>query len=686
MPKTTDNNKFADLRTRAQALLPSKPEKTKKTDAYQKDIKQLGHELDTYQIELELQNEELRNVQEELEKSRDQYADLYNFAPVAYITVSAKGLILEANLTAGRMLGIARGQLINRPFSDLIVPDNQDVFYLHRKRLLETRQQQSYDLRMQKKDGSLFHALVETVINPESGDPPGQIRIMLSDISSRREAELDKIRQIKEKYRAIVMDQHDLICRFDPQGRLTFVNDAYCRYFDVNYWNLLGTNFPPNIHPDDLPWVEEYFKNLTQIKPRKSIEYRVVLQDGKTYWQQWCGRALYDQEGKVIEYQAVGRDITRLKETEKQLQVELRIRQLFMDALPCIALLLKNSSREIVAANKAAVAVGAIPGHTCYPTWFKRESPCTWCLAPKLWESGQTQNVQFWHKGIYWDVYWIPVDDDLYLHYAFDNTEKQKVKEALKKAHDELEQRVAERTLELKKSHEQLLHSEKLAAVGKLSASIAHEFNNPLQSVMTIIKGIGQYVPMEKKEEELVDLALQECHRMKNLIFNLRDFFQPTSGTPTQVDIHDILDTLFLISKKDFHTNNITIIKKYADNIPPIMAVADQLKQVFLNLLINAASACEGGGVITVTTETFRGESIAVHIEDNGIGINSANISRIFEPFFTTKPDLKGTGLGLSVSYGIIKKHGGHIDVKSEPGKGSIFSVFLPIESINHEQ
>ena len=278
------------------------------------------------------------------------------------------------------------------------------------------------------------------------------------------------------------------------------------------------------------------------------------------------------------------------------------------------------------------------------------------------------------------------MDDDLFLHYAFDITEKQKVKETLKKAHDELEQRVAERTLELKRSHEQLLHSEKLAAVGKLSASIAHEFNNPLQSVMTIIKGIGQYVPMEKKEEELIDLALQECHRMKNLIIDLRDFFKPTSGALTQVDIHDILDALCLISKKDFHTRNITIIKKFADNMPPIMAVADQLKQVFLNLLINAANACECGGVITITTETFKGESIAIHIEDNGIGINSANIPHIFEPFFTTKPDLKGTGLGLSVSYGIIKKHGGHIDVRSEPGKGSIFSVFLPIESINNEQ
>ncbi len=110
--------------------------------------------------------------------------------------------------------------------------------------------------------------------------------------------------------------------------------------------------------------------------------------------------------------------------------------------------------------------------------------------------------------------------------------------------------------------------------------------------------------------------------------------------------------------------------------------VADQLKQVFLNLLNNAADACEGGGMITITTEAISGENIAVNIEDNGAGISPANLAHIFEPFFTTKPELKGTGLGLSVSYGIIKKHGGYIDVKSELGKGSKFSVFLPVESV----
>ncbi len=681
MKEGAGNNKFSELRRRAQAFISAVPEKS---DILKEDVQKLVHELDTYQIELELQNEDLRNTQQELEKSRYRYADLYDYAPVGYLTLSDKGMILEANLTAGGMLGTARGQLINQPFSNFIFQEDQDIFYLHRKKLLETHQKQTYDLRLKQNGGPIFYALVETVLHPE-GDPLGHIRVMVSDISLRKEEELAKLQRLKDRYRAIVMDQKDLICRWDSQGRLTFVNDAYCRCFGVQHQNILGTNYRPNIHQDDVGLARDHFKTLTPHKPDKTIEYRVILQDGKIHWHQWSGRALYDQKGNVVEYQAVGRDITRQKEAEEKLQQEANLRQLFLDALPCIALLINYDTRVIIASNKAAAAVGAVPGARCHSTLMQKVSPCSWCLASKRLSENESKNTQFWMNDICWDAYWSAVDQDTYLHYLFDITEKQKIKEALKQAHDELERRVLERTLELQKTHAQLLHTEKLAAVGSLSASIAHEFNNPLQSVMTIIKGIEQYVPLEEKEQELVGLALQECYRMKNLIADLKDFFIPSSGELLPVDLHGIIDSLLIMSKRECLNRKIRIEKIYGSNIPTIQAVADQLKQVLLNIFNNAVDACNGGGLITITTEVNR-EHIVVHIEDNGTGITPADLGHIFEPFFTTKPGTKGTGLGLSVSYGIIKKHGGRIDVHSEPGKGSKFSVILPIEMVANEQ
>jgi len=682
MEQKQDKMSFSELRSRAQAFLRKTPDNSERLDFSSRDVQRLIHELDTHQIELELQNEDLRRAQEELVESQRRYADLYDFAPVAYLTLDEKARILEVNLTAAEMLGMPRAQLLDRLFTDFIAPEDQEVFYQQRKKLLVSRLRLTYDLRLRKNDVELFHAFVVAVVSPEESDPVGQFRLMISDISRRKEEEFEKLSRLKDRYRAIVMDQNELICRFDPEGRITFVNDAYCRFFGVNPKDILGTNFLPNVHEDDMPLVQDHFRSLTREEPAKTIEHRVYRADGEIAWQQWSGRAMFDREGNLVECQAVGRDITTVKQAEAKLQSELKLRQLFLDALPCLAIMVRYPSREIVAVNKEAGATGARPGRLCYETFGKNSERCPWCLADKVWETREPQNCRFWAFGLYWDSYWIPVDEDLYLQYAFDITEHEKTKEALKKAKDECEELVTQRTLELQKSHEQLLHSEKLAAVGNLSASIAHEFNNPLQSIMTIIKGIGQYANLDPKEGELLNLAHQECKRMAGLIANLQDFYKPTTGKVEPVDLHAVLDALLLMAKKEYLTRKITVVREYAGDLPAVAGVVDQLKQVLLNLLNNAADACEGGGTITVATEVTSRGKIAVRVRDTGVGIEPENLRHIFQPFFTTKSAKKGTGLGLPVSYGIIKKHGGDIEVQSERGKGSTFSIFLPINKV----
>jgi signal transduction histidine kinase len=249
---------------------------------------------------------------------------------------------------------------------------------------------------------------------------------------------------------------------------------------------------------------------------------------------------------------------------------------------------------------------------------------------------------------------------------------------------EQLEERVKERTSDLQKAYEQLLHAEKLTAVGSLSASIAHEFNNPLQGVINVLKGITRRVTMDRDNSELVQIALGECHRMRDLIRQLQDFNRPTSGRKGMVDLHGVLDGLLLLGKHDLDKRSITIRKCYCEGLPPFIGVTDQLKQVFLNLLNNATQACAGGGIITLETG-FDAEWITVHVSDTGEGITEENLKHIFEPFFTTRPEVKGTGLGLSVSHGIIKDHGGRIDVVSKEGHGARFSIILPRNDRDNE-
>jgi PAS domain S-box-containing protein len=257
--------------------------------------------------------------------------------------------------------------------------------------------------------------------------------------------------------------------------------------------------------------------------------------------------------------------------------------------------------------------------------------------------------------------------------------------EFLKKTRDDLQLEVEKRTLELQQTHQQLLHAEKLSAIGRLSASIAHEFNNPLFGVSNVLDNLKRNGSLQKKQADLVDMAFRECVRMKHLIRDLQDFNRPTSGVSAPIDLHQTIDSILLLSKKELKNRKIRIKKEFVPHIPLVKAIADQIKQVLLNLLNNAVDAYEDReGTITIGTELLNQE-VAVHIRDEGLGIKEEHMPHIFEPFFTTKPAIKGTGLGLSVSYGILKKHGGRIEVNSAPGRGSTFTIILPLNGRTHD-
>ncbi len=258
-----------------------------------------------------------------------------------------------------------------------------------------------------------------------------------------------------------------------------------------------------------------------------------------------------------------------------------------------------------------------------------------------------------------------------------DISEVKKSQQKLEELNSALEKRVMERTRELQFAQQQVLHVEKLAAIGQLSASIAHEFNNPLQSVMSVLKGVSRRAEFEEEDKDLIHSALGECSRMARLIRDLQDFNRPSSGKYSWVNINQILESLLLLYKSDFRKKKIRLVKKYSDNLPAVSVIADQIRQVLLNLFNNAMDACGDGSTISVESRTLNDE-VQIIIADSGCGIESEHLSKIFEPFFTTKRSAAGTGLGLSVCYGIVKGHGGTITVDSEPGRYASFTVTLP--------
>jgi two-component system NtrC family sensor kinase len=264
----------------------------------------------------------------------------------------------------------------------------------------------------------------------------------------------------------------------------------------------------------------------------------------------------------------------------------------------------------------------------------------------------------------------------------------------LKAANEELvewgktmEEKVKERTEELTKMHAQLVQSEKLASLGKLSASIAHEINNPLGGILIYSHLLLEDTAKDSPYHENLKKIAQETTRCKDIVKGLLEFARPREPEKTLLNINEILDKSLSIVEKQELFQNICLKKMFASRLPKIVADSTQLQQVFMNIILNAAEAMNGDGVLTLGTSLREEDSrIEITFGDTGPGIKEEDRKRLFEPFFSTKEGGKGTGLGLAISYSIIQKHHGTIEVKTELGKGSIFIVKLPVsEDRTHE-
>lgn len=251
-------------------------------------------------------------------------------------------------------------------------------------------------------------------------------------------------------------------------------------------------------------------------------------------------------------------------------------------------------------------------------------------------------------------------------------------KKELKGWADSLERKVEERSRELIRMEEQLRRSEKLAALGTLSAGVAHEINNPLT-------GILLYASIIEKDKRLdpdllpdVKHVIVETERCAGIVRDLLEFSRDSSPQKETVSISTILDEVVSFFHKQPEFGNVEISTLYGSDLPNILVDPNQVRQVFMNLVINAGHAMPSGGMLSISTyPSHCGEFICAAITDSGEGIPEENLAKIFDPFFTTKKH--GTGLGLSISYGIIENNGGKIEVSSTVGSGTTFVVWLPI-------
>lgn len=253
-------------------------------------------------------------------------------------------------------------------------------------------------------------------------------------------------------------------------------------------------------------------------------------------------------------------------------------------------------------------------------------------------------------------------------------------RDALRHANETLEARVEERSRQIEEIHSQLMHAEKLASLGEMVAGIAHEVNNPLTGVLMYASLALKDPQLPESTRKDLQTIVTETQRCAGIVRGLLEFSRQGHPQKRPESLPRLLDSTLELVKRQPLFEKLEIVRQYDPTVTTLNLDGGQIQQVLMNLMLNAAHAMTGGGVLTAATgRHYRSDEIYIGISDTGCGIKAEHLTKIFDPFFTTK-EHQGTGLGLSVSYGIVRSHGGRIEVASKEGVGTTFTIWLPAD------
>ncbi|MFI5330869.1 MAG: PAS domain S-box protein [Desulfobaccales bacterium] len=460
--RKADHSQAEELRRQAEARL--KTDKPLPEEISPAEAQKLIHELRVHQIELEMQNDELRQAQEIIEESRRRYLDLYDFAPVGFLTLDRLGFIKEANLTAAGLLQVERPRLIDVHFAHFMVLEDRAAFRRHLNLGLQGREAQTFEVRLQRKDEPAFFALLESAFYQDAAGS-SLVRIAFSDISQRRQAEAG-LRESEARYRSLFQDNHAVILLIDPTtGDIVDANPAACAFYGFSREELTARKITEinTLSP------EQVFAEMQRAKQdnRRQFHFRHRLAGGEVRDVEVSSGPIRLQ-GQDLLYSII-HDITARVQAEEALQRQREELQIILDSVPAM-IFYKDKENRFIRTNKAlAEATGLskeeMDGKSLfdlYPSqaddYWKDDQEVMRTTIPKR-NIVETLGTP---EGVRWvQTDKIPYRDDHgniigIIGFSVDITERQQAEEALRRAHDELEQRVEERTEELKQTVEQL--------------------------------------------------------------------------------------------------------------------------------------------------------------------------------------------------------------------------------------
>jgi len=769
---------------------------------------------------------EVRKRTKELRETTEYLNNLIRCANAPIVVLDNDGRATIFNESFEEMSGRTESDMIGQPL-DILFPEKGRRHSLQR---LDRAQRGGINLKrdeiaiLTRKGDIRIGTWNSANIYSEDGNILIATIIHGEDVTDRRKVE-EALRQSEEHYRTVVENQTELICRYTSDWKLTFVNEAYCHYFGQKRDDLIGQNFMPLIPEAQRDTVAEHHKQLLRSGIQEiQHEHQVIDARGELRWQQWVNKAILDDQGRLVEYQSVGRDITEIRVAEEELlKSEERFRTLFegspdaiilgdfetgicLDANPAASQLLMKPREEIIGHHQSHIHPPHIRDASIER--FKREHKRTVeslvlrsdgvevpveITAQRIYIKGKKviqgifrditerkesekmlrENEERFRKifeggalGMAFlgrDYKFERANATLCTMLGYDESELAELtymdithpehierdreqvarllqgeipyykteKRYIRKdgkiiggnitasvVYDEngnflyfiamVEDITDRKQAEDEKAHleQQLLHAQKMEALGTLMAGVAHEINNPVNKIlfdMPLLQKVwNDAMPILKKEAErkpgkkyggltyeflkenlpqlLSDIELA-ANRVAKTVSSLKDFTRQSSITdkkPMELNTA-VLNALRLI-ETTVRKSNILLVYELAEKSPIIEGNLQSIEQIIMNIAINAAQAIKHTrGQIKIATgrQETKGK-VYITVSDNGQGIDPAIIDKIFDPFVTTRQAEGGTGLGLPITYNLVEAHGGEITFNSKEGEGTSFTVAFP--------
>lgn len=618
---------------------------------------------------------QLQHLTEILIRSQQGYRELIDSFDDLVFALSLDGEIRSANRRMAEVFDLSFPELVGRKLDELVDEPTLAAAEKALPRFLERRHWSGTVRVRLRKTGAIrfFECVLHPVVKAESPAAAGEVsggRVVGIGGIAR---DVTQLRESETRFSELFETLQEGVYFTTPDGRLLDANPALVQMLGyATKEELLGVNVldlycDPSERSDLL-------KELDVGTMVKAQEITLRRKDGKPIACLDTSTAIRDSFGRVVRYQGTLLDVTHRREMEKRLREEQEFARRMVECLPDSIVVMDVHGRYTYVSPKIQEQLGYSPEELLGKSMGERSEAEDRAEMTRVFEdviAGKTSfsvvEYRTRHK-----------DGSLRRFRATAGPlvdAEGRITGVVASARD---------VTELKQLEQQVIQSEKLAAMGQMIAGVAHELNNPLTAILGVTDLLRERATDEPTKRQ-VDLAHQQARRAAEIVQNLLAFARPPALKKSRVSLNDLVRRTLQLHEYALRVNNITVDFAPDPGLPPVLADSNQIVQVLLNLMINAEQAVreskDRGTLRVQVGQRFdpSGASAWVSFQDDGPGIPPDILSKIFDPFFTTKRPGRGTGLGLSICLAIVKEHGGSIDVESTPGHGALFTVRLPL-------